>query len=84
MYPGHWAVEKPQATAVVNTTTGEQLTWRELNDQSNQMTDFGRLNRLANRILLPPARLQLRPNKTGFLCGIETRAIKSKRISAKS
>ncbi|MCP4962061.1 MAG: acyl-CoA synthetase [Actinomycetia bacterium] len=40
MYPGHWAVEKPEAAAVVNTTTGEQLTWRELNDRSNQVAQL--------------------------------------------
>ncbi len=37
MYPGHWAAEKPETAAVVNTVTGAQLTWAELNQRSNQV-----------------------------------------------
>ncbi len=40
MYPGHWAQEKPNQSAVVNTTTGEQLTWAELDDRSNQVAQL--------------------------------------------
>ena len=40
MYPGHWAEVKPETLAVVNTVTDEALTWRALNQQSNQVAQL--------------------------------------------
>ncbi len=36
MYPGHWATIKPDAVAYVMAASGEAVTYRELNDRSNQ------------------------------------------------
>ena len=40
MYPGHWATLKPNTTAVLNCETGVQLTWAELEAQSNQVAQL--------------------------------------------
>ncbi|MDE0511872.1 MAG: acyl-CoA synthetase [Gammaproteobacteria bacterium] len=40
MYPGHWATVKPDETAVVNTRSGECLTWSTLNDRSNRIAQL--------------------------------------------
>ena len=40
MYPGHWAKEKPQHLAVVDASSGESLTYKELDDQSNQLAQL--------------------------------------------
>ena len=40
MYPGHWAEVKPGTLAVVNTVTDESLTWRAINEQSNQVAQL--------------------------------------------
>jgi fatty-acyl-CoA synthase len=37
MYPGHWARVKGAHAAVVNAVTGDTLTWRELDERSNQV-----------------------------------------------
>ena len=36
MYPGHWAKEKPDAIAYVMAASGESVTYRQLDDRSNQ------------------------------------------------
>ena len=48
MYPGHWAVVKPDDTAVLNTQSGERLTWRTLNDKSNRIAQLLRSTGLTN------------------------------------
>ena len=48
MYPGHWATVKPDELAVVNTQTGESLTWRDLNDKSNRVAQLLRAKGLDN------------------------------------
>ena len=40
MYPGHWAQLTPDKPAVINSVTGEQLTFKELDDQSNQLAQL--------------------------------------------
>jgi len=40
MYPGKWAEVCPDKAAVINAATGEQTTWRELNDRSNQLAQL--------------------------------------------
>ena len=40
MYPGHWANQKPETPAVIDAASGEQLTWRELNERSNQVAQL--------------------------------------------
>lgn len=40
MYPGKWATEFPDKPAVIHSVTGEQTTYRELNDRSNQLAQF--------------------------------------------
>ena len=40
MYPGHWANVKPETPAVIDAASGEQLTWRELNERSNQVAQL--------------------------------------------
>ncbi|MEM7080006.1 MAG: acyl-CoA synthetase [Pseudomonadota bacterium] len=40
MYPGHWAELKGDVVAITNTVTGAALTWRELNEQSNQVAQL--------------------------------------------
>ena len=40
MYPGKWATEFPDKPAVIHSATGEQTTYRELNDRSNQLAQF--------------------------------------------
>ena len=37
MYPGHWASLKPKTPAVIDAASGKQLTWQQLNEQSNQV-----------------------------------------------
>jgi len=40
MYPGHWASLKPETPAVIDAASGEQLTWQQLNEQSNQVAQL--------------------------------------------
>jgi long-chain acyl-CoA synthetase len=40
MWPGHWAERKPDAVAYVMASSGEAVTWRELDDHSNQLAQF--------------------------------------------
>lgn len=40
MYPGHWASLKPEAPAVIDAASGKQLTWQQLNEQSNQVAQL--------------------------------------------
>jgi len=40
MYPGKWAGEFPDKNAVVHATTGESVTFAELNDRSNQLAQL--------------------------------------------
>ena len=40
MYPGHWANVKPQTPAVIDAASEAHLTWRELNEQSNQVAQL--------------------------------------------
>ncbi len=40
MYPGKWAAEFPDKPAVINSATGETVTYRDLNDRSNQLAQL--------------------------------------------
>ncbi len=40
MYPGHWGVETPDRPAVIDSLSGEVVTFRELNERSNQLAQF--------------------------------------------
>ena len=40
MYPGKWAKLTPDKAAVIHSVTGEQTSWRELNDRSNQLAQL--------------------------------------------
>jgi len=40
MYPGHWAKQFPDKQAVVISTTGEQQTYKQLDDRSNHFAQF--------------------------------------------
>ncbi len=40
MYPGKWAKEFPEKAAVIHAVSGEQLTYAELNDRSNQLAQL--------------------------------------------
>ena len=40
MYPGKWAELCPDKAAVINSVTGQQTTFRELNDRSNQLAQL--------------------------------------------
>jgi fatty-acyl-CoA synthase len=40
MYPGHWATVFPDKPAVINTVTGETMTYGELNARSNQLAQL--------------------------------------------
>ncbi|MDP6979697.1 MAG: acyl-CoA synthetase [Myxococcota bacterium] len=40
MYPGHWARIHPDKAAVVNTATGEERTYRELDERSNRLAQL--------------------------------------------
>jgi long-chain acyl-CoA synthetase len=40
MYPGHWAGVTPDKKAVVHSVTGDHLTYRQLNDRSNQLAQL--------------------------------------------
>jgi fatty-acyl-CoA synthase len=40
MYPGHWAQIFPDKAAVIHAVTSERLTYRELNDRSNQLAQL--------------------------------------------
>jgi long-chain acyl-CoA synthetase len=42
MYPGHWASIKGDAPAIVNADTGDVMTWRQLNERSNQVAHLFR------------------------------------------
>ena len=39
MYPGKWARTQPDRAAAIHSGTGEQLTFRELDDRSNQLAN---------------------------------------------
>ena len=40
MYPGHWATIHPNHPAVIDVATDESLTYRQLDDQSNQLAQL--------------------------------------------
>lgn len=40
MYPGKWAAIDPDKAAAIDSGTGEQITFRELNDRSNQLAQL--------------------------------------------
>jgi fatty-acyl-CoA synthase len=40
MYPGHWAKISPNKPAIINTVTGEQQTFKQLDDRSNQLAQL--------------------------------------------
>lgn len=40
MYPGIWAEKTPHKPAVINSVTGEQTTYKELDDRSNQLAQL--------------------------------------------
>ena len=40
MYPGHWAQLTPEKPAIINSVTQEQLTFKQLDDQSNQLAQL--------------------------------------------
>ena len=40
MYPAHWASIKPATPAVIDAASGEQISWQELNDRSNQVAQL--------------------------------------------
>ena len=40
MYPGKWALEFPDKAAAIHAVSGERLTYRELNDRSNQLAQL--------------------------------------------
>jgi len=42
MYPGKWAQEFPEKQAVINSTTGESISYRELESKSAQLAHFFR------------------------------------------
>jgi fatty-acyl-CoA synthase len=48
MYPGHWAQVKPEAAAAINATTGERLSWADLDAASNRIANW-----LADHGLVP-------------------------------
>ncbi len=37
MYPGHWARVKPNTPAIIDAASGEQVSWLELDQRSNQI-----------------------------------------------
>ena len=37
MYPGHWASVKPDTPAIIDAASGEQVSWLELDQRSNQV-----------------------------------------------
>ena len=40
MYPGHWAQQKPDHPAAIDASSGESLTYRELDERSNQFAQL--------------------------------------------
>ena len=40
MYPGKWAQEFPEKSAAIHAVTGATITYRELNDRSNQLAQL--------------------------------------------
>lgn len=40
MYPGHWATVKPDGTAYLMASAGTAVSWRELDDRSNQFAQL--------------------------------------------
>lgn len=40
MYPGHWAAIKPTTPAVIDAASGEQISWKELDERSNQVAQL--------------------------------------------
>lgn len=40
MYPGHWSTVYPDKPAVINTATGQAMSYAQLNDRSNQLAQL--------------------------------------------
>ncbi len=40
MYPGYWSTRFPDKAAAIHSGTGETVTWRELDDRSNQLAQL--------------------------------------------
>ena len=40
MYPGHWAKLKPDPPAVIDAASGMQVSWKMLNERSNQVAQL--------------------------------------------
>ena len=40
MYPGHWAKLKPHMAAVIDAASGVQISWKVLNERSNQVAQL--------------------------------------------
>ncbi len=40
MYPAHWASLKPDTAAIIDAATGEQISWREFDQRSNQVAQL--------------------------------------------
>ena len=40
MYPGHWSKVFPDKPAVINSVTGDRLTYKQLDDRSNQLAQL--------------------------------------------
>ena len=40
MYPGHWAKLKPRTAAVIDAASGMQISWKVLNERSNQVAQL--------------------------------------------
>lgn len=40
MYPGHWSKVFPDKPAVINTVTDDALTYKQLDDRSNQLAQL--------------------------------------------
>ena len=55
MYPGHWAKVSPEKPALINSATGDVVTYRELDDRSNRLAQLmwgGAPPRRSRRILM--------------------------------
>ena len=40
MYPGHWSQVKPNTPALIHAATGEEVSWLELDQRSNQVANL--------------------------------------------
>ena len=40
MYPGHWSTVKPDSPALIHAATGEEVSWLELDNRSNQVANL--------------------------------------------